>query len=99
MENHGIDKEFIKFVIDNKGVAQLPNATRTLSEITKKESTEVYFWGIPSSGKSCAIGAILSALDKGMVTYNYKGKNENVVMHAELKCQGFGYIKALLGLF
>ena len=34
-----------------------------------------------------------------MVTYNYKGKNENVVMHAELKCQGFGYMNALLGLF
>ena len=38
-----------------------------LSQVSKSPCTEVYFWGIPSSGKSCALGAILSSAKSGKV--------------------------------
>jgi len=34
--------------------------------------TEVYFWGTPSSGKTCALGAILSAANKYGIFTGYK---------------------------
>lgn len=47
--------------------------------------TEVYFWGIPSSGKTCALGALLkSAQEKGMQEYD---------------CQGYDYMSKLMNVF
>lgn len=47
--------------------------------------TEVYFWGIPSSGKTCALGALLkSAQEKGMQA---------------CACQGYGYMNELMNVF
>ncbi|MBR1630598.1 MAG: hypothetical protein IJ680_01955 [Paludibacteraceae bacterium] len=54
-------------------------------------STEIYFWGIPSSGKTCALGGILSAAG------NARGSVASVLMdHA---CQGYGYMTRLSNLF
>ena len=48
--------------------------------------TEVYFWGIPSSGKTCALAAILStAGDKGMIQQEAG--------------TGYGYMTDLMNIF
>ena len=52
--------------------------------------TEVYFWGIPSSGKSCALGAILSVAGNGRVAKSMSQDND---------CQGYGYMTRLASLF
>ena len=55
-----------------------------------KQSTEIYFWGIPSSGKSCALGAILSVAASGKVAHS---------MDADTESQGYGYMTKLINLF
>ncbi len=57
----------------------------TFPEKLQQGSTEVYFWGTPSSGKTCALGALLSAsenrysLDKQQCeSYDYMTKLANV---------------------
>lgn len=55
-----------------------------------KQSTEIYFWGIPSSGKSCALGAILSVANSGRVAR---------VMNPDTDSQGFGYMHYLMNHF
>lgn len=52
----------------------------------QKDSTEVYFWGTPSSGKTCALGAILSAANRyGIIT--------------KKQCQGKNYMDLLSNIF
>lgn len=55
-----------------------------------KQSTEIYFWGIPSSGKSCALGAILSVANSGRIAR---------VMNPDTDSQGFGYMHYLINHF
>lgn len=62
---------------------------RDLDQI-HKQSTEIYFWGIPSSGKSCALGAILSVANSGRVAR---------VMNPDIDSQGFGYMHYLINHF
>lgn len=62
---------------------------RDLDEI-HKQSTEVYFWGIPSSGKSCALGAILSVAANGRIARS---------MDPDTESQGYGYMNYLINLF
>ena len=62
-----------------------------ITKITKTPCTEVYFWGIPSSGKSCALGAILSSANSG------KGAAKS--MQRDPDCQGYGYMNRLANLF
>ncbi|MBQ8223414.1 MAG: hypothetical protein IJZ87_08780 [Bacteroidales bacterium] len=85
----GIAKDFIKHMMSGVTPVQL-SAASELKKITKVPSTEIYFWGIPSSGKSCAIGAILSTADNGKVASS---------MMKDPKCQGFGYMNELSDLF
>lgn len=59
-----------------------------LEKISRK-STEVYFWGIPSSGKTCALGAILSEAYNGDVA-------QSMVRNT---CQGYDYMTLLSGVF
>ncbi len=51
-----------------------------------KDTTEVYFWGTPSSGKTCALGAILSAAKK----YGILSKEA---------CSGRNYMDLLCNIF
>ena len=85
----GIAKDFIKHMMSGVTPMQLDEAS-DLETITKVPSTEIYFWGIPSSGKSCAIGAILSAANNGKVASS---------MMKDPKCQGYGYMNELSDLF
>lgn len=50
-------------------------------------ATEVYFWGIPASGKSCALGSIMSV-----------ARNGNDVMKQH-QCQGGDYMSRLSQVF
>ena len=87
-ETIGINREFIKQLITGEkpqGFA-IP---RKLDKINKL-STEVYFWGIPSSGKSCALGAILSVAGNGHIARSMRQDND---------CQGYGYMTRLAALF
>lgn len=86
----GIDTIFVDKLMDfqSSDVPDLPPA-RTLESI-KKDYTEVYFWGIPSSGKTCALGAIMSAAKNGT---NVKA------MHPDGNCQGAAYMMQLADLF
>ena len=84
----GIGKQFIKAMLTGLQTDSY-TYTRSLDRI-HKQSTEVYFWGIPSSGKSCALGAILSVAGSGKVAK---------VMDADTASQGYGYMTYLTSHF
>ena len=84
----GIDKLFIRKMF-NGDCAQSFNMPEKLDKI-HKQSTEIYFWGIPSSGKSCALGAILSVAACGRVAKS---------MDSDTGSQGYGYMTKLINLF
>ena len=80
----GIDKRFITHLIEGSSRHGF-DIPKKLEKINKL-STEVYFWGIPSSGKSCALGAILSVAKSGVVAKSMTMDND---------CQGYGYMTRL----
>lgn len=84
----GVSDEFINKMLANTGIQNFEPA-RPLQTI-KEPCTEVYFWGIPSSGKTCALGAILSAAKNGLVARS---------MIPDNNCQGFGYMNRLSSIF
>lgn len=84
----GIDNAFVSHLVSGE-TAQGFTIPRKLEKINKL-STEVYFWGIPSSGKSCALGAILSVAGNGRVANSMSKDND---------CQGYGYMTRLASLF
>lgn len=84
----GIDRAFIEAMLRHEMPQQFM-VPIPISSINR-ESTEIYFWGIPSSGKSCALGAILSVADNGRVAMS---------MAKDSTCQGYGYMIRLATLF
>lgn len=84
----GIDREFIGAMSSKC----MPDDFTYMTDLAKinKPSTEIYFWGIPSSGKSCAIGAILSVAGNGTVAK---------VMDKDSDSQGYGYMTYLASHF
>lgn len=84
----GIDKLFIQKMFNGES-AHAFSKPEPLDKI-HKQSTEVYFWGIPSSGKSCALGAILSVAANGTVAHS---------MDPDTGSQGYGYMTKLINLF
>lgn len=85
----GIDKCFISALNNEERPIKFPLPKGKLVKINK-ESFEVYFWGIPSSGKSCALGAILSVAGNGKVADSMMMDND---------CTGYGYMNRLSSLF
>lgn len=85
----GIDSDFIAHMMSNV-TPQAFSKPGPMERITKSPCTEVYFWGIPSSGKSCALGAILSAAKNGRTAKS---------MQQDPDCQGYGYMTRLSNLF
>lgn len=85
----GIDTRFIRSLARNRHPQDFELPNRKLERINKL-STEVYFWGIPSSGKSCALGAILSVANNGHVAKTMMKDND---------CIGYGYMNRLSSLF
>lgn len=83
-----IEKSFIQKMFKGEEVKDYTDMS-DLDEI-HKQSTEVYFWGIPSSGKSCALGAILSVAANGKIAK---------IMDPDTESQGYGYMNYLINLF
>lgn len=85
-----IDADFIRYL--NAYNAQAPSVDTTYREIDRVPdgSTEIYFWGIPSSGKTCTIGAVMSSLRNGNVV-EYTNFDSN--------SQGYNYMNQLSMLF
>jgi len=88
LQEIGIDRQFIQKMLRKDALTTFPNPGRL--DRVKYQSTEVYFWGIPSSGKSCALGAILSTAASGTVSKS---------MMAYSDSQGYGYLTRLIDLF
>lgn len=84
----GIDNGFINKMLTNARSQNFEPA-RPLQTIAEP-CTEVYFWGIPFSGKTCALGAILSAAKNGLAARS---------MIPDNSCQGFGYMDRLSTIF
>lgn len=63
-----------------------PSKVVTFPEQLQQGSTEVYFWGTPSSGKTCALGALLSAA-------------ENRFSLDKLECESYDYMTKLANVF
>lgn len=85
----GIDRRFIDFLIQENDEQPLFMVPRRIDQVGKV-STEIYFWGIPSSGKTCALGGILSVANGGTVARNMSFDND---------CQGYGYMTRLANVF
>ena len=77
----GIDKKFIQKMF--QGATAHSFTTPEKLDKINKQSTEIYFWGIPSSGKSCALGAILSVAASGRIARS---------MDPDTESQGYGYM-------
>lgn len=86
--NLGIEKAFIQRMF--KGDSEITFRTPEKLDRIHKQSTEIYFWGIPSSGKSCALGAILSVAASGRIAKS---------MDPDTSSQGYGYMTKLIDLF
>lgn len=84
----GIDNAFIRHLVSGASLQGFP-IPKKMDKINKL-STEIYFWGIPSSGKSCALGAVLSIAGNGRVAKSMSLDND---------CQGYGYMTRLAALF
>lgn len=84
----GIDNGFINKMLTNARSQNFEPA-RPLQTIAEP-CTEVYFWGIPFPGKTCALGAILSAAKNGLAARS---------MIPDNSCQGFGYMNRLSTIF
>lgn len=85
LEDIRIKTEFIEKLAGNIQRTRF-DEPESMSEISRKETTEVYFWGIPSSGKSCALGAILSVAGNGKIAKT---------MTLDTDCQGYDYMNRL----
>lgn len=86
--NLGIEKAFIQRMF--KGDSAITFRTPEKLDRIHKQSTEIYFWGIPSSGKNCALGAILSVAASGRIAKS---------MDPDTSSQGYGYMTKLIDLF
>lgn len=90
----GIDPEFIKFMKNNPPTSadakvKLPEPNGDLTNI-QDGFTEFYFWGIPSSGKTCALAGVLSAANSGRVCQDFSPMTNS---------QGFDYMSTLSEYF
>ena len=84
----GIDKEFIDLVEKEQTPIDPSDGTAFVPiESIAPNATEVYFWGVPSSGKSCALGAVMSVAN-----------GSDYVMIQDT-CQGRDYMNRLSSLF
>lgn len=89
-EKSNIDRRFLEFIINNSIVSPEITSSSFPIEEVGKPTTEIYFWGIPASGKTCALGAILTELQHG----GYVEFAEPVTT-----CQGYDYMTNLSNIF
>lgn len=84
----GVRPEYIRLVGIGENLQSF-SANRAIDAISKK-CTEVYIWGIPSSGKSTALSAILSIANNGRVART---------LSPDPACQGYDYMMRLMNVF
>ena len=88
LSSTGINHDFLSMMLIQPRVVLCNGAP--FSQITMAPCTEVYFWGMPSSGKTSALGAILGAITDGKIVKSCK---------FDPQCQGYGYMNRLVNLF
>jgi len=83
----GIDAGFVGIIGTAPGdvLPQTPPINRLAGA-----TTQVFFWGIPSSGKTCAMGALLAAAKEQSVARE---------VHIDEHCQGYEYQEMLEHIF
>lgn len=89
----GIPEDFISVVMNhNANLIDVQVNTNHMvnPESIKQVCQEIYFWGMPSSGKTCALGAILSAASTGRVAKTIEKNPE---------CKGYDYMRQLCEVF
>ncbi len=87
----GFDQDFVNMLMKNPPDPKF-TTPQPLTAISSQLSDEVYFWGLPSSGKSAALGAILSVANSGDEKIaSFMEKNTN--------SQGYDYMNKLSNLF
>ena len=87
----GIKREFLEFITNNKDSdSKVMGIHANPIDSVGAPTTEVYFWGIPSSGKTCALGAIMSEARHGSYIDFAEPNN---------KCQGYHYMTMLSQIF
>ena len=93
LEKAGIDKDFCNVIngtcldlIDNPVITDFMENPDRINQVCQ----EIYFWGMPSSGKTCALGAILSAAGTGKIA---KTIEKNTA------CRGVDYMRQLSQIF
>lgn len=88
LKDIGIHPDFISML--KKPKHRVPFPSHVMPEPIVNDATEIYFWGMPSSGKTCALCSILGTL-----------KNGNVIsyMNPDPSCSGFGYISMATDMF
>lgn len=93
LSNIGIDERFIRCLITppKKNSLQYIGNYNFIKEIHKIPSTEVYFWGIPASGKTCVVGSILSTA--------YRGSDIIYTVNYDQDSQGYNYANRLSSMF
>lgn len=91
LEEHcRIGAHFLRFIANESlDTPVIDVNVRPINSITPK-TTEIYFWGIPSSGKTCALGSIISeARYGGYVDF----------AEPDIHCQGYEYMTKLSQIF
>lgn len=100
LESAGIAQHFLDFLSKDVFAQQLPDVSDT--EPIPGNCTELYFWGIPSSGKTCAIGGILSTANKSNPRLNdktYVTLEPVVGLSDKNNATSFGYMTLLSEIF
>lgn len=88
-----VEEEFINVIMDNYiGLVNSKVDTSNMENPTAITfpSQEIYFWGMPASGKTCALGAILSSMSSGEVADS---------LNPVADCKGYRYLNQLKGTF
>lgn len=88
-EGSSVPDCFIRYIVNFDLTAPSIDCAAPPIERIAPKRTEVYFWGIPASGKTCALGGIVSAL----------ASNRELVVSKEADSQGYGYMCQLESLF
>lgn len=88
--NVGINPKFLEFITNNDVNSSVVDVGSSPIDFIGPRTTEVYFWGIPASGKTCALGAIMN-----------EARHGDYIEFAEpnINCQGYNYMTVLSQVF
>ena len=87
LEGHGYLEKFVDML--DTPPAYMQSVDKQIDYL-EEGCTEFYFWGIPASGKTCALGVVLNAAMEKTVINDLTVKGD---------CQGYDYMMDLLNVF